>query len=469
MDANDRRSAPLHALIDRRGFLGRSLAAAVGAVAGGAGVVHAHAGPPRIPLMTGLGLGTAVVTRRDAGALAAADDNLRMLREAVRAMKARSERNPLDPTGWMAFHALHSVFCAADYGPQVHYSWLFLPWHRGYMVSLERQLQAAINEPSLALPYWDWTRTPRIPAAYWGGADNPLFDPTRLQRPEDAIPADFLDVGPALRARKSTAFHGFAKLDARDPDPLVEGTLENGVHNNVHNWIGGNMAGFPTASADAVFSAHHGQLDRMWAAWRAGGGRDPEDRRWRDEVFTFHGTDGRPWRVPVGELVDTEALGYRFDSLDFRRTLPGTSDWPRPGGVRPVAAGRLSLASHSRQEIADALTAGGRRVVMRFDRVQIPVHPLCVRVFMDEPAAGADTPVSAPTFAGTFTLLPIGAPSSGNLARRVTIQTEVSPRIAETIRAGRPVRVSMVPMQLRGRALPRETLRLQGVSLALDD
>ncbi|CAA9371767.1 MAG: hypothetical protein AVDCRST_MAG89-4657 [uncultured Gemmatimonadetes bacterium] len=453
--------------LDRRGFLGRTLAAAVGAVAGSAGVAHAM--PRRVPLMTGLGLASAVVTRRDIGAMAAGDDSLRMLRAAIGVMKERSARNPLDPTGWVAFHAVHSVFCAADYGAQVHYSWQFLPWHRAYMVSLEKQLQAAINEPTLALPYWDWTRNPRIPAAYFGGPQNPLFDASRLQRPEDEIPADFLDVGPALRARKPTAFHGFAKLDAADTDPLVEGTLENGVHNNVHNWIGGNMAGFPTASADAIFTAHHGQLDRMWASWREAGGRDPEDPRWREPVFHFHGPDGRPWRVPVGELVDTEALGYRFDTLDFRRTLQGTADWPRPGTARPVATGTLSLPRGSRDEIADALTAGGRRVILRFDRMQIPVHPLCVRVFLDEPAADAGTPVPAPTFAGTFTLLPIGAPSSGDLARRVTIQTEVSPRIAETVRAGRPVRVSMVPMQLRGRALPRETLQLQGVSLALDD
>jgi hypothetical protein len=265
------------------------------------------------------------------------DEGLAMLREAVRIMRARSDRNPLDPTGWLTYGALHSVFCATTgYAPQVHYSWLFLPWHRAYLAALEKQLQAAINEPSLALVYWDWTRTPRIPAAYWG-AGNPLHDPTRLQRPTDAIPADFTDVGPALRARKTTAFHGFPKLAAGDPDPLVEGTLENGVHNNVHNWIGGNMAGFPTASVDPIFTAHHGQLDRMWAAWRAAGGasgeghRDPEDRRWLDTVFTFHGPTGRPTRVAVRDCSRPSS-----SATASTRSPSAARSWAPRGGPRRV-------------------------------------------------------------------------------------------------------------------------------------
>ena len=34
---------------------------------------------------------------------------------------------------------------------------LFSAWHRLYMVSFERGLQAAGLDPSLGLPYWDWT------------------------------------------------------------------------------------------------------------------------------------------------------------------------------------------------------------------------------------------------------------------------------------------------------------------------
>jgi hypothetical protein len=121
--------------------------------------------------------------------------------------------------------------------------------------------------------------------------------------------------------------------------------------------------------------------------------------------------------------------------------------------------------------VAEAVASGGAgadRAILRFDRVQVPVHPLCVRIFLNERGATADTPVPRPTFAGTFTLLPIGAPDSGNLARRVTIQTEVSAHVAALIRRRAQVEVTMVPMPLRGRTLPRDPLRIEGVTLTLD-
>ena len=33
----------------------------------------------------------------------------------------------------------------------------FLTWHRGYMLYLETEIQKMLNDPTFALPYWDWT------------------------------------------------------------------------------------------------------------------------------------------------------------------------------------------------------------------------------------------------------------------------------------------------------------------------
>ena len=33
----------------------------------------------------------------------------------------------------------------------------FLTWHRGYMLYVETEIQKMLNDPTFALPYWDWT------------------------------------------------------------------------------------------------------------------------------------------------------------------------------------------------------------------------------------------------------------------------------------------------------------------------
>lgn len=132
--------------------------------------------------------------RKEAHGLTADSDDVRMYREAVGWMKARSEANPLDPMGWAQHWAHHSLFCATNtFGYQVHYGWFFLPWHRAYLVNLEQKIRRLLNEPTFALPYWDWTRNASPPAWYWG-EDNPLFNTTRLQERGDTVPADFLSI-----------------------------------------------------------------------------------------------------------------------------------------------------------------------------------------------------------------------------------------------------------------------------------
>src|SRR5438552_4715322 len=47
--------------------------------------------------------------------------------------------SPLQWDQWVAMHAKHCTESSKDY-PQVHWSWHFLPWHRGYLWFLERHL-----------------------------------------------------------------------------------------------------------------------------------------------------------------------------------------------------------------------------------------------------------------------------------------------------------------------------------------
>ncbi len=462
--------APVPQAATRRDFLHQAALLSAGFLAAGSGLLSCNAkdAPVKKPATGG---NSPVVTRRNIAAMAPDDPNLRMFREAVRVMKKRSDANQLDPTGWLMNGTVHSLYCAtSNYATQIHYNWLFFPWHRAFLSFLEKQMQAAINEPGFALPYWDWTKTRRMPAHYFG-KDNPLNDVTRESLAEDEIPADFIDVGPALRAPKFSAFGGFDKSDPGVPQ--VEGITEQSFHNNIHNWIGGNMGAFPTASLDPMFSGHHGNLDRMWAAWLAENPahQNPTDLLWLNYEFGFYDARGNLTRIAVKDTLDTESLGYRFDTLDFTQTTP--SEMPKRTDLavsrrKPVATTPLKVRESTRMEMADALATGRKRVILRYDRLQLTAIPLTIRVFLNHPDGDARAEPSDASFVGTFTILPVGSPEKG-LEKVVTMQMEVGPEIAGMVRSKRPISVSFIPVQLRDRRLPTEPIRIMNATLELDE
>ena len=67
---------------------------------------------------------------------------------------------------------------------QVHWSWYFLPWHRGYIYFLERILDNLLktnfgwNGEAFAYPYWDWSNHQEMPntkSRKQAGLSSPLF------------------------------------------------------------------------------------------------------------------------------------------------------------------------------------------------------------------------------------------------------------------------------------------------------
>lgn len=397
--------------------------------------------------------------RKEAHSLTENSDDVRMYREAVGWMKARSDRNPLDPLGWAQHWAHHSMFCATNtFGYQVHYGWFFLPWHRAYLVNLEQKIRRVLNEPGFALPYWDWTINPRVPDWYWGEG-NPLFNTTRLQEQGDSMPADFLELGPVMRARRFDHFGGRKRVPGENQ---VEGTLEQGAHNNVHNWTGGEMASFDGAGNDPMFQSHHGNIDRIWEIWLAqGDGRaNPTDPAWLDHHFWFFGPNGNRESVRVGDLLDTRALGYEFENLDWRPTLTPETTPRFPGGGDTY--GTLELNNAQLAQITDLTDGNGTgRVSLNYERLSLPIHPYKHRLFFIDDASGAAT------YVGTFTILPIPDLRSG-LERSVTSQVEVPPAALQALlRSGR-VRVVGVGVPLKGRNIPTQPVPFEGVSLTVE-
>lgn len=408
---------------------------------------------------------TGLPVRRALSSLGENDPVLRTMRAGVALMRERSERNPLDPLGWHVYGGQHSVFCATNaFRMQVHYGWFFLPWHRAFLLNLERKIRLLTGDRAFALPYWDWTADPRLPAAFFGEG-NPLHDSTRIYQAGERPPADFLHLSPALRGPSFRHFAGFPRVDGKDQ---VEGTLEQGPHNNVHNWIGGNMASFDGAGFDPIFSTHHGNIDRLWESWRQADAshRNPDDPSWRDRLFPFYADSGQVEQIRVGDLEEPARLGYSFDRLDWKPTLTAASTPAYPGGGKVLAELKPTAAQRARLRlVADNPRLG--RATLRYTRIQLPIHPLCHRLFLLQPGQAGEAGVGSAAYCGTFTILPIADRSRG-LEATVSTQLEIPPEALATIRPDRPLYVTAVPVPLRGRAIPEEPLRLESVELSID-
>src|SRR5262245_840946 len=65
---------------------------------------------------------------------------------------------PTHSRNWYRNAIVHVLDCP-------HGNWWFLVWHRAYLGWLEATVRELSEDNEFALPYWDWTKTPRVPDA----------------------------------------------------------------------------------------------------------------------------------------------------------------------------------------------------------------------------------------------------------------------------------------------------------------
>jgi tyrosinase len=292
-----------------------------------------------------------IVTRHDV----MSPEGQSMLDAYRRAIEAMQALPASDPTSWRAQAQIHLDWCP-------HGNAYFLPWHRGYLHYFEQIIRAASEDPTFALPYWDWTTHPAIPPAFFEGV---LNDPTRQRGPGDEVPAVFVgpDVIDDILGITDFQTFGSTYVDPSTCFPSPDGKeqrmscgtgeLEGRPHNNVHNWVGGDMRTF-LSPLDPIFWLHHCNVDRLWAVWnvRNANGSDPT---WRDFTFAGNFVDpaGDPQDVVVQSVFDTTALGYRYD-------LP--------------AAGTESVAGASATTVVATASAANRETARAGRAIRVPVR-----------------------------------------------------------------------------------------------
>ncbi|WVZ94654.1 hypothetical protein U9M48_040520 [Paspalum notatum var. saurae] len=114
-------------------------------------------------------------------------ENQEKYKEALAKMKALPQTNPLS---FLEQAAIHEAYCDGHYkfdpankdNPfDVHFSWIFAPWHRMYIYFYERALGQLIGDDTFALPFWNWDHPSGmvVPPIFRNAAANPLYDPNR--------------------------------------------------------------------------------------------------------------------------------------------------------------------------------------------------------------------------------------------------------------------------------------------------
>lgn len=281
--------------INRRNFLGLTIAGSTAALLSGRVNIH------NVSAQT-------VRVRPNIADLLPNSPQLNALKSGVEAMKKLPDT---DFRNWTKQAQIHNDFCP-------HGNWFFLPWHRAYLYYFEQICRQASGSADFMLPYWDWTTSPRLPASFWGGADNPLMDTTRQNMPNSEARAENVGqsvINSILAIKDFYTFgSGFATQQRPQPPTRRTGQLEGTPHNYIHgSFISGNMGTF-LSPLDPIFWLHHANIDRLWANWiRQNPGRMPSDPVWLDfEVGTFFDLQGNQVKKKVSTLFDNYALGYRY-------------------------------------------------------------------------------------------------------------------------------------------------------------
>lgn len=361
--------------------------------------------------------------RRSVATMAANDPDLVAYRRAVAAMKAL----PLsDPRNWTRVSLIHRDFCP-------HGNWYFLPWHRAYLVSFERICRELSGKADFALPYWDWTVSRRLPAAFTAGdpRSNPLNHPRPGLSRTASLPEDMVGRAVVARILNSPDFEAFGSTRPRGQDGVgapwqrrmgSKTELEFNPHDGVHTTLGGDMAVIGRASRDPIFFLHHANLDRLWSAWNNRGNANSPDANWRDFVFAqnFANPDGSPWNVAVGDLQSTPALGYRYEGEDGPFAADIDLSWAQGDPLTNylLAYRRLSQDTLSRpaRTLRRVELGGGGALYMaaaESDAMGSRERPVAIPVMLGRPLGDVLNPAA---------LAAVRAPRQGKRERHVTRQ-----------------------------------------------
>jgi tyrosinase len=234
--------------------------------------------------------------------------------------------------------------------PQAHGAAGFLPWHRAYLLDLERELQAI--DPSVALPYWRFDQpAPNIFTGDFMGVSDQLgtvqFSATN--------PLLFWRTDGVQGVKRFPFFNTAAAPPGllTDTQTLALGnqyaafrTMEGNPHGSAHTSFDGSIASISTSAKDPLFFLLHTNVDRLWAKWQRQNRRfnpalaasydrnpNPIGHNLADTMWPWNGVTGapRPPTAPGGPMAASPCVGAPGlqprvqDCLDYQGTVSAPS------------------------------------------------------------------------------------------------------------------------------------------------
>ncbi|CAI0468560.1 unnamed protein product [Linum tenue] len=280
------------------------------------------------------------------------EDYIKKYEKAISLMKALPDD---DPRSFKNQANVHCAYCNGAYDQvgitptldlQIHFSWLFFPFHRYYLYFHERILGSLIDDPTFALPFWNWDSPDgmQIPPIFANtDSEDPIRNPTHsdpsfmldldwsrediVVSPEEQIKSNLnlMNTQMVSGAKKRTLFFG-TPLKAGDAAANTgQGSIERSPHMNIHIWTGDpkqahteDMGNFYSAGRDPIFYCHHANVDRMWDLWKTLGPRrtDFTDPDWLEAAFVFYDEDKNLVRCKVKDCLDSRKLNYDYQKVN---------------------------------------------------------------------------------------------------------------------------------------------------------
>jgi len=354
-------------------------------------------------------------TRRNIANLPANDPIIQTYNAAVAAMIALPAG---DGRNWTKQALIHNNHCT-------HGNWWFLPWHRAYLFYFESICRKLTGNNDFALPYWNWSTSPSIPAPFWAGSL--LHAPRSANQASVANPSM---VGPPVITNilNQTNFFLFASAQSATPSQNVGyGMLEGTPHNYIHGFVGGDMSSY-MSPLDPVFWCHHNMIECLWIEWNINKGNpNTNDSNWVNQQFSdFVDADGNPVTIGVLTTLLFPLLSYQFEpcapgmetaavkdkaALEkfLREGAPAKLEFIKRFEVRKSVTAGLQQAAPSRLKVEPEAfralmdSSAREKAVLTVDEVEVPPkQDVFVRAFINKPDASAATPIDDPHYAGSF-------------------------------------------------------------------
>ncbi|XP_058096723.1 polyphenol oxidase, chloroplastic-like [Magnolia sinica] len=278
-------------------------------------------------------------------------DDLAKYEEAYRRMRALDKE---DPWSLEQQARVHCQYCDGAYDQvgfndvqlQVHFSWIFLPWHRYYIHFHERILGKLIGDDTFALPFWNWDSPDgmTIPPIFLkeGPLNDALRNPANLSRVVDYQYSPTTESPYTDEELKMKNLYQMNKT-FRESLPLPElflgdpvrageeasasktmGQIES-IHNAPHQFVGlpdapfRDMGNLYSSGYDPLFYSHHSNVDRMWHIYRQKRGNkvDFNDPDWLNSSFIFFDENKQLVKVKVADCLNPLKLRYTYEDVEL--------------------------------------------------------------------------------------------------------------------------------------------------------